>query len=121
MNYLKQLFIIIAFSALGEICHYLIPWPIPASIYGMVLLFVALLTKVIKVSHVKETGSFLVKMLPVMFVVPLVSLIQCWDVLKETWLQIAIITVISTVVTFAAAGVATKLFLRRNRGGKNDA
>ena len=44
MKYLKQFLIILSISLVGELLKYLLPLPIPASIYGMVILFVALLT-----------------------------------------------------------------------------
>ena len=61
------------FSLLGELCHLMLPIPIPASIYGMVLLFLALALGLLKVDAVKETGSFLVSLLPLLFVVPSLS------------------------------------------------
>ena len=42
MKYIRQFAIIMLFSLLGELCHLILPFPIPASIYGMVLLFLSL-------------------------------------------------------------------------------
>ena len=53
MKYLKQFLIILAISLLGEVLKELLPLPIPASIYGMVFLFILLLTGVIKLDQVK--------------------------------------------------------------------
>ncbi len=39
MKYIRQLGIILLVSFLGELLHYLLPLPVPASIYGIVLLF----------------------------------------------------------------------------------
>jgi holin-like protein len=64
MKLLIQFLIIIAFSFAGELLHYLLPLPIPASIYGIVLLFAALELKVIKVKHIRETSSFLIAVMP---------------------------------------------------------
>ena len=52
MKYIKQLSIILLISFLGELIHYLLPLPIPASIYGLILLFVALLTGIVPLSAV---------------------------------------------------------------------
>ena len=57
MKYLIQFLIIIAFSFMGELLHYCLPLPIPASIYGIVLLFMALELKWIKVKDIRETSS----------------------------------------------------------------
>ena len=60
MKYLKQFLIIIAISMIGEILKYLLPLPVPASIYGMVILFVGLMTGIIKLESVREAGKFLI-------------------------------------------------------------
>ena len=68
MKFLIQFLIIIAFSFAGELLHFLLPLSIPASIYGIILLFLALETKLIKVKHIRETSSFLIAIMPVMFI-----------------------------------------------------
>ena len=110
MKYIRQFAIIILFSLLGELCHLMIPIPIPASIYGMVFLFLSLALGLLKVDAVKEAGSFLVGALPLLFVVPTVGLMGCWDLIREDLLQIAILVVITTVFTFGVSGMLTKLF-----------
>ena len=76
MKYLHQILRIALLSFLGEVLNDLLPWPIPASIYGMGLLFVALSLKIIRVEQVKDVGNFLVSFLPVLFVAPIVSLLN---------------------------------------------
>ena len=98
------------FSLLGELCHLMIPIPIPASIYGMVFLFLSLALGLLKADAVKEAGSFLVGALPLLFVVPTVGLVGCWDLIREDLLQIAILFVVTTVLTFGVSGMLTKLF-----------
>ena len=64
MKYVKQFLIILLISFIGEGLNYLIPAPVPASIYGMVILFVCLCTKVVKLDDVKDTGMFLIEIMP---------------------------------------------------------
>lgn len=116
MKFLKQLAIILAISFLGELCRYLIPLPIPASIYGMVLLFVALMTKLIRLDQVKETGTYLVSIMPVLFVCPAVGLIKYWDVVSEHLAAVLIIIVVSLILTFAVSGKVTEAFLSKKEG-----
>ena len=54
MKYVRQLLIILLISFLGEVCKYLLPFPIPASIYGLLLLFTALMTGILKLSSIKQ-------------------------------------------------------------------
>ena len=117
MKYLKQIALIILFSFLGEICRAVIPLPVPASIYGMVLMFAALSLKIVKLEQVSEAGHFLTSILPVLFVAPLVSLMDCWSVLRENIVPLAVITAVTTVTTFAAAGFVTRWIMG---GKKND-
>ena len=118
MKFLLQMLLIVLFSFLGELLHSLIPAPIPASIYGMALMFAALSLKLIKPSQVKEAGNFLVTFLPVLFVAPIVSLMDCWDVIAPNLLPITVILLVSTVLCFAVTGWSTQAFLRKKKGGK---
>ena len=119
MKYLKQMCLILLFSFLGELCRYLIPYPIPASIYGMVLLFAALALKIIPPEAVRDSGSFLTSFLPVLFVAPAVSLLDCWAQLKEALVPLLLITLLSTVLVFGTGGAVTQLLMKRG-GKKND-
>ena len=64
-NYLFQFARILAFCFLGEICHAVLPLPIPASIYGLLLLLAALRFGIMKLEQVKEVGLFVIAIIPV--------------------------------------------------------
>ena len=70
MKYLRQFLLILFISFLGELLKYFLPLPIPASIYGMVILFIGLLSGIIKLDAVKDVGKFLIEIMPVMFILP---------------------------------------------------
>lgn len=116
MKYIRQFFLILLFSLAGDICHALLPFPVPASIYGMLLLLLALATKLLKVESVKEAGSFLVSLLPLLFVVPTVGLMACWDLIRADIWKIALLIVTTTVLTFGVSGMLTKLFSKGGDG-----
>ncbi len=118
MKFLPQLLIIILFSFLGEICHALIPLQIPASIYGMVLMFLALSAKIVPVRAVKDAGGFLTGLLPLLFVAPIVGLLDHWAVIRAAVLPILLIVLATTVLVFAVAGWVTQLLIRGRKGGK---
>ena len=115
MKFITQFGIILAISFIGEILNRIIPLPIPASIYGMTILFTALCTGVIKLSAVKETGKLLITIMPLMFIPPAVGLIESWDVMQEFIIAIIVISVISTVLVMAATGHITQ-FIIKNKG-----
>lgn len=115
MNFAGQFALILLITFLGECLRALISLPIPAGIYGIVLMFLALEFKLIKVSAVRETGLFLVEIMPMMFIPAAVGLIGCWDVLRPSWLAYMAITVISTFAVMLAAGKVTQALLNRQQ------
>lgn len=118
MKYLRQILLIMLFTCLGELLHMWIPAPIPASIYGMVLLFLALSLKIVKVEAVSDAGEFLVSILPILFVAPLVSLMDYWSAIKDALIPIFFIILASTLLVFGLSGRITQWLMERK--GRND-
>lgn len=108
MKYLKQIALILLFSFLGEVCRALIPLMIPASIYGIGLLFAALALKLVRVEQVRESGSFLTSLLPLLFVVPTVGLMEYWQLVRPVLVPFVLISFVVTVFVFASSGLVTK-------------
>ena len=117
MKYLKQVLIILAFTGLGEALAYLIPLPIPAAIYGLVLMLCALLTGLLKAQHVRESANFLISIMPVLYVPICVKILEYWGVISQNAAAIISLTVISTFLVFAVAGLLTQALMKR--GGKS--
>ena len=122
MKYVMQFALILAISFAGEILNFLIPLPVPASIYGIIILFLCLELKIIKLSWVKDVATFLVGVMPVMFIPAAVGLMASWEILRPSLLAYVIITAVTTVVVMAASGAATQLVikLRKRREGKKN-
>lgn len=112
MKILKQFSLILLFSFLGEILHVLIPLPIPASVYGLVLLLAALILGICKIEHVKNAAEFLIEIMPVMFIPAAVGILTTWDILKPVWIPVALITVITTVLVMVVTGCVTQAVIR---------
>ena len=108
MKYILQFEIIIAISLVGELLNRLIPLPIPASIYGMIILFTVLCTGAIKLSAVKETGKFLIYIMPMMFIPATVGLLESWSVMQDFLTAIIVISLVSTVIVMALTGRITQ-------------
>ena len=119
MKYLRQFGIILAVACAGEIMKYFIPLPIPGSIYGLILMFVLLLAKVIKVEHVKETGEFLIEIMPLMFIPAGVGLVASWSQLQSFLVPLLVITVVSTFVVMIVTGKVTDFLISRKGEKKN--
>ena len=113
MKYVKQFFVICAFAFLGEILSWLIPLPIPSSIYGIILLFLALVSGVLKLEAVKETAHFLVEIMPVMFIAPGAALINSWGMIKSRLPAYLVILVVTTVAVMAVVGRVTQGLMKK--------
>ena len=119
MKYIKQLVIIVGISLVGELLKFILPLPIPASIYGMVLLFVGLMTGVIKLESVKETGKFLIEIMPIMFIPAGVGLLTSWGTLSRILVPVSLITVVTIITVMAATGWVSQIMIRKS-GEKKD-
>ncbi len=115
MKYLKQLFLILLISFLGEVLKELIPLPIPASIYGMALMLLGLISGVIQLEQVRETGKFLIEVMPVMFIPAGVGLMDSWEVLQPLLLPVLVITVVSLMTVMAVSGRVAQAVIRREQ------
>ena len=115
MKYIKQFGIILVISFLGEVLKSLIPLPIPASIYGLVLMLVALQTGILALDKVKDTAKFLIEIMPLMFIPAAVELMVSWSVLKSIIVPVIVITIVSTVVVMVVAGRTTQSIIRWER------
>ncbi|MGN1137589.1 MAG: CidA/LrgA family protein [Oscillospiraceae bacterium] len=120
MKYLKQFGIIITVSFIGEIMNAVLPLPIPAGIYGIVLLFILLETKLVPLSAVKETGNFLIDIMPVMLVPAAVELMDYWGIVKPQILKYIVATVVSTVVVMIVSGLVTQGIIRLRKKAKTE-
>ena len=120
MKYMKQFCLIMFISFLGEVLHHYLPLPITASIYGLVILFAGLMTGVVKLSHVEETGRFLIEIMPLMFIPAAVGLLESWGILAPIWIPIIGITLITTVIVMIVSGKITQFVIRlENREEKS--
>ena len=113
MKYFLQILYILLFSLVGEVLQALIPLPVPAAIYGILLLFLALSTGILKEEKIADTAEFLISMMPVLFVAPAAKILQYWELIAPDIAAILIITSASTVFVFAVSGFVTRWLQRR--------
>ena len=115
MKYLHQFMVIIGITFVGDLLKYMLPLPIPASIYGMIIMFIGLMTGAIKLDAVKDVGKFLIEIMPIMFIPAGVGLMSSWSVLKPLLLPVSIITVVTIVTVMGAAGRSSQWVIRKDR------
>ena len=115
MKFLKQFLWILLISFLGEALRALIPLPIPASVYGLVLMLAALITGVLKVEQVRGAAEFLIEIMPVMFIPAAAGLMTAWDALRPVCVPVLVITAATTVIVMAVTGRVTQAIIRREK------
>jgi len=120
MKHLYPFTIILVFTFLGELLNHFLPFPIPASVYGLILLFLGLRFGIVKLSMIEDLGNTMIGLLPFLFVPPVVNLLGCWDVVRQNLLAIVGIVALSTVLIFAISGKISQIVIDR-RGADKDA
>ena len=113
MKYVKEFGIILIVSLVGELLNYFLPLPVPASIYGLVLMFLCLMLGIIKLSDVHDTACFLIEIMPIMFIPPAVGLMASWDVIQANLVAYLIIAAVTTIVVMAVSGLVTQVVLKK--------
>lgn len=102
------------FSVRGGIT-YPLPLPVPASVYGLVLMLGALTSGILKLEQVEDAADFLVEIMPVMFVPAGVGLLEAWGDLQPIWLPVVIITILTTVIVMVVTGRSTQFVIKKDR------
>lgn len=120
MRYIRQFGIILAVTFVAEVLKFFIPLPIPASVYGLVIMLILLMTKSVSLKSVKDAGSFLIEIMSLMFIPAGVGLMISWNAISDIWLPLVFIIIITTVVVMAITGrITQKVILHDNKKGKN--
>ena len=113
MKILSQLAIIFSISLAGEVLAAALPLPIPASIYGIVILFALLESRVLSVDAIRETSSFLITIMSMLFIPATVGLMDSFDLLKSRLAAYVIIMLVSTVVVMVVSGRCAQTIIRK--------
>lgn len=119
MKFIKQLAIILSISFIAEVLEYLIPLPVAASIYGLILMLVGLMTKIIPLEKVEGAADFLVEILPILFIPPTVGIMTSVEALQQMLVPLCVISVVSTILIMVVTGRVSQTVIRRSKS-KND-
>ena len=120
MRYLFQSGRILAFCFAGEVLHAVLPLPVPASVYGLLLLLLALCFGIVRPEQVRETGLFLTGIFPLLFVPAAAGVMELWAELGVMLLPAVIAIVPVTVLVFAAAGRTTQALIHWKEKTQNE-
>lgn len=112
MKYIHQFLIIMLISFVGELLS-LLPLPVPASVYGLLILLFCLFTGIIKLKDIEEVADWLILIMPVLFVPSAVSLMNVGDELLGDLLVIGIVLIVSTIVVMVVTGKVAQYMIER--------
>ena len=115
IKYIKQICIILTICLIAEVMEYLIPLPIAASIYGLVLMLVALMTKIIPLKEVEGVADFLTENMAIVFIPPTVGIMASVEEMKQMLIPLIVISIVSTLLIMAVTGLVTQAIIRRKK------
>lgn len=118
MKYVKQVMWIIAFTFAGEVLNSVLTLPVPAGVYGLLLLFLALCSGLLKVSDVEQAGDFLLDTMTMMFLPASVGIMTVISVVLPVLVPYLTIIAVSTVLVMTVTGKTAEWVLKKKKGGE---
>jgi holin-like protein len=114
LNFVRGFIIIFVFLAVGKVISAQLPIVFPGSIIGLLLLFLGLTTRLIKISWVIDSANFTLKYMVILFIPLAVGLINYLDLLVDNWIVILFSTFFSSFLILFTVG---HLFQYLNKKG----
>ncbi len=115
MKYFYQFLIICLITFVSELLNYIIPLPIPSSIYGLVIMLILLKSNILKLCYIKDVGNFLLETMPIMFVPIGVEIITLFAVLKDFLFPMTIIVIVTTIIVMVVTGHVSQYVISKEK------
>ena len=112
MKYMFQLAIIFGISFIGELLNAMLPLPIPASVYGLVILFILLCTKIIKLEQVETVAEYMMTIMPLFFIEPTVGIMKSYGLIQGNVLALFIASFLSFLAVMVVTGLVSQTIIR---------
>jgi Putative effector of murein hydrolase LrgA len=111
----REALIIFGIYLLGEFISSMLHLPIPGNILGMIILFILLYTKVIKVESISNITNFLLDHLAFFFIPAGVGLMTSLGIIKATWWQLLLVCILTTIIIIGVTGIVVQAISRKPR------
>ncbi len=115
MKFIKQLSIILTISFIAELMEALIPLPVAASIYGLILMLIGLITHIIPLEKVEGAADFLIDIMAVMFVPSTVGIMTSIEALRQMLIPLVVISCVTTLLIMAVTGRTAQFIIRKEK------
>ncbi|WP_022942812.1 CidA/LrgA family protein [Psychromonas hadalis] len=102
--YLRGFMLIFLFLGVGKVISAQLPIVFPGSIIGLMLLFLGLTTRLIKIDWVHASANFTLKYMVILFIPLAVGLLNYFDLLLENWVVILFSTFFSSFLIMFSVG-----------------
>lgn len=116
MKYIKQILIIFIVSFAAEMIKKYLPFPIPASIYGIGIMFLCLLTGIIKEEQISDVADYMISVMPIFFIEPSIKLMNSFDIVKGSVIKIFVVAIVSTFVANLVTGFVCNMLMKGKYG-----
>ena len=103
MKLLTQIAVLFGICLLGKTISVLLPFAFPATVISMILLFILLVSGLLKTNQIQTTANFLLKNMALFLIPPGVGIISSLELLEKNIVPFLLIVLIPTIITFAAA------------------
>jgi len=111
----REALIILGIYLLGELLAGSLNLPIPGNILGMIILFILLCTKIVKVDNISNVTNFLLNHLAFFFIPAGVGLMTSIGIIKSTWWQLLIVCLSTTTIMIGVTGIIVQAISKRTK------
>ena len=120
---LREFIIIFIINYIGTIISKTLALPIPGTIIGLLLLFVLLYYKIIKLNMIENVANFLLANMTMFFMPPTVKIMDSYQLLQGNFIKFVVLIIVSTVITMGVTGKVVQFMiehLERKEKKKNE-
>lgn len=103
-EFLRGFLLVLLFLIFGKLISAYLPVPFPASIIGLILLFIALSTSLVKVEWITMSGNFILKYMALLFIPIGVGLLNYFELIVSHWLVIVFSLLFTTLFIMFLVG-----------------
>lgn len=112
MEIIVQIGIIFGVCLTGQLISSCLPFAVPASVVGMLLLLLLLCLQILKPHQIEKKSSFLLKNMAFFFIPAGVNIIENYNYVKDSVLPLFLVCLITTVLTFAVTAKTVLLVIK---------
>ncbi len=120
MKWIKQFAIIITIQMISEVLVQVLSIPLPGTVFGMGILLILLIFKVVKLKDIEGVGDFLLSILIMLYIPSAIGIIDHLDTVLPLFIPIFIVIVLSTMITLVVTGHAVQFLIGLRRRKLND-